>query len=211
MEKSRVTVVRHGETEWNLSRRVQGQKNSQLTDTGIKQAELTSEALKDEKFDVLYSSDLQRARETAEIINRPHNLEHRIEIDLRERDFGIMEGYTLAEVQEKFPEVYSGYKSRDESYIIPDGENLVNLYGRVKNAVNRIVGENQGKHILIVTHGGVMDCMLRRVFDYPLSGMRTFSLYNASINRFSVVNEKWFLEEWGNINHHRTRILSLDA
>jgi len=211
MEKTRVTVVRHGETEWNLSRRVQGQKNSNLTNTGIRQAEYTSQALKDEKFDVLYSSDLQRARETAEIINKPHNLEHRIDIDLRERNFGIMEGLTLDEVQEKMPEVYAGYRQRDENFTIPDGENLLQLYKRVKNCANRIVKENEGKNILIVTHGGVLDCILRMVFDYPLSGIRKFSLYNASINRFSVLKEVWLLEEWGNINHHQTRILSLDA
>jgi broad specificity phosphatase PhoE len=211
MEKTSVTVIRHGETEWNLAGRVQGQHNSDLTENGIQQAGLTADALKDEKFDVLYSSFLPRAVETAAIINKFHNLEHRKDNSVAERNFGIMEGLTLAEVQEKFPDVYSCYKQRDENYEIPDGESLISLYARVKDGMNRIVRENRGKRLLVVTHGGVLDCMVRMVFDYPLSGLRKFSLYNASINRFSVVNEVWFLEEWGNINHHRTRILSLDA
>ena len=210
MVKTYITAVRHGETEWNVSRQLQGKQNSNLTENGLKQADLTAKALKDTTFDVLYTSDLRRAKETAEIINRHHKLGIRIESSLAERNFGIMEGLTQEEIQQKYPEVYEGYMHRRETYEIPGGESLRFFYNRVTHALNIIVREHAAKRILIVTHGGVLDCMMRMIFNYPLSAPRQFSIYNASINRFSVSDGEWFLGEWGNIAHQRSDSLSLD-
>ena len=210
MGKTSFTVVRHGETEWNVSRQLQGWKNSNLTENGIKQAALTAEAFKNKKFDLLCTSDLRRAQETTAIINKYHQLKIHIDNSLKERNFGVMEGLKQDEMLEKYPEVFTRYMQREEKYQIPEGESLVSFYNRVIDGVNAIAQSHSGKRILIVTHGGVLDCMMRRVFNYPLSAPRSFSIYNASVNRFSVTDGVWFLEEWGDISHQESMALSLD-
>jgi probable phosphoglycerate mutase len=121
--------------------------------------------------------------------------------NLRERNFGIMEGLTREEIAKKFPEVYEGYMKRKSEYQIPEGESLIQLYSRVTNELKNIISLYKGSNILIVTHGGVLDCTMRMVFSYSLDASRNFSIYNAAINTFSVKNNKWNLEEWGNIDH----------
>jgi broad specificity phosphatase PhoE len=98
MNKTKITLVRHGETEWNVAMRLQGTKNSPLTENGIKQAELVAEALSQQKFHRLISSDLDRALKTAAILNIYHHLQIEEEPALRERNFGIMEGLTRDEI-----------------------------------------------------------------------------------------------------------------
>ncbi len=210
MAKTSITVVRHGETDWNVSRQLQGRQNSKLTTNGLKQTQLTAEALKGIAFDALYTSDLKRALETTEIINQYHNLEIQIDKSLAERNFGVMEGLTSEELQEKYPEIYSNYLARKEDFQIPGGESLNSFMDRVKQSLENIIRVHEGRHILIITHGGVLDCIIRILFDYPLSAPRRFSIYNASINRISVTDGEWFLEEWGDISHQKARSLSLD-
>jgi probable phosphoglycerate mutase len=210
MTKTKVTLVRHGETEWNVAMRLQGMQDSNLTENGLKQAHLVSEALGRQKFHTLISSDLGRALKTAEIINEHHNLPIERNASLRERNFGIMEGLTREEIQEKFPDVFNGYIERNDLYLIPQGESLTDFYMRVTDSLKSIVEKNEGRDILLVLHGGVLDCVMRMIFDYPLSAPRHFSIYNGSINTFSVNNNEWFLEQWGNIDHQQMHTISLD-
>jgi len=201
MEKTWVTLIRHGETEWNVAMRLQGIQDSNLTSKGLRQAELVARELCNRKFDAMISSDLGRAIKTAEIIASRTNLTVIRDQTLRERNFGIMEGFTREEISEKYPDVLSGYMKRKVSYKIESGESLAELYNRVMEGLNRIISVHEGKRILIITHGGVLDCIIRMVFNYPLSDTRNFTIYNASINVFSVKNKQWMLEEWGNVNH----------
>lgn len=201
MEKTLITVVRHGETEWNVAMRLQGIKNSNLTAKGIKQVELAAEALSKKEFDVVISSDLGRALNTAEIITSKNNLKIIKDKSLRERNFGIMEGLTREEILEKHPDVYSAYLKRKDTYKIVNGESLIEFNSRVLDGLAKIVNLYEGKRILIISHGGVLDCIIRMVFSYSLSDFRNFSTYNTAINIFSILNKKWTLEEWGNVSH----------
>lgn len=203
METTRLTIVRHGETEWNVSMRLQGKQDSPLTKLGRKQAEHAAKALRDRKFDILISSDQGRAIETAKIINNYHQLKLNLSENLRERNFGIMEGLTRDEVAIKYPEVHEGYMKRRSNYLVPDGESLVQLYTRVTAELNRIAIQWPGKSILIISHGGVLDCTMRMVFGISLDVRRNFSIYNASINTFLFNDGHWDLEEWGNTEHFR--------
>ncbi|MBN2522426.1 MAG: histidine phosphatase family protein [Bacteroidales bacterium] len=203
MEKTWITLIRHGETEWNVAMRLQGVKDSNLTSKGLKQAELVAGKLCKRKFDIIISSDLGRAIKTAEIIASKTRLNIIRDQTLRERNFGIMEGLTREEISEKYPDVISGYMKRKVSYAIENGESLTEFYDRVTQGLNRIISIHKGEKILIITHGGVLDCMIRMVFNYPLSGIRNFTINNASINVFSVKNKQWILEEWGNVDHLR--------
>jgi 2,3-bisphosphoglycerate-dependent phosphoglycerate mutase len=210
MPETKVTIVRHGETEWNVAMRLQGMQNSVLTENGIRQANMVAEALRHNNYHFIIASDLGRAIETAEAINRYHSLTIQKEPLLRERNFGVMEGLTREEIQEKYPEVHRGYMERQGTYQVPQGESLTEFYLRVTEGLKMITSRYKGKNILIVTHGGVLDCVMRMIFGYPLSAPRRFSIFNGSINTFLVGENGWSLEQWGSIDHQNSKCISLD-
>lgn len=199
--KSFVTIIRHGETEWNVAMRLQGNGDSELTLKGISQVELLAKALRSQKYDVLISSNQKRALRTAEILNQYQGLTIIENSAFRERNFGIMEGLTREEIVKNYPKIYARYKKRKTQFQIPEGESLVQFYQRVTDGLIKITQTHQAKKILLVTHGGVLDCALRMTLDIPLGTGRRFSIYNASVNTFSVSENQWFLEEWGNVDH----------
>ncbi len=197
-----ITLVRHGETEWNIVTRLQGHSDSNLTQTGASQVVAVSEKLKNYHIDGLYTSDLQRAITTAKSINKHHHLTIKYSEMIRERSFGVMEGLTLKEIQAKYPETYKNYLSRVKELPIEKGESLLAFYERTTKELNRIVEENRGMKILVVCHGGTIDCITRKVFDYPLDARRCFQIPNTGINTFIVdSNNEWTVKEFGNIDH----------
>lgn len=198
---TRITMVRHGETHWNKIERMQGQLDSNLTELGIKQASAVANALKKIKYDAFYSSDLKRAMQTSEIISKQLGLTVIKENCLREINLGIAQGLTAEEFKDRYPDEYIKYASKDPDYVIPDGESNREKYNRAVGCLSELAQRHKGGNILIVTHGGILDSIIRMVFDIPLSVKRHFSLINASINVFNVADGKWMLETWGNISH----------
>lgn len=199
--KTLITVVRHGETEWNVAMRLQGNQDSPLTTNGRLQIEKVAMALKNRSFDLLLSSDLGRAIETAMEINTFHQLEITGMKEFRERSFGVMEGLNLKQIRERHPDVHTGYTTRSVEFQIPEGESLVQFSERVVEGFKVLVKQFEGKRILLIAHGGVLDCLFRMVFGLSLGTSRSFSVYNAAINTFSNEDNQWKLEEWGNIDH----------
>jgi 2,3-bisphosphoglycerate-dependent phosphoglycerate mutase len=139
-----ILLARHGETDWNRERRFQGWADPRLNGTGRAQAELLARQLEETPFDAVYSSDLRRAHETAEIVAAPHGVPVLTDPGLREVDVGPLTGLTWTEVQERFG---------DER---PLGETREQHHARVRAAVERIARRHAGHRILIVTHGGTM-------------------------------------------------------
>ena len=196
-----ITIVRHGETVWNAQMRIQGHCNSDLTENGILQAELVGKALAKREFDVLFSSDLERAAETARIINTNLLLPHHLKPNLRERSFGVLEGMTIAEIKEQYPTEYAHYIQRDPKFVIPEGESPEQLYQRIVSEIEVIANQFRNQKILIVAHGLVLEMMMYRTFNIPLDNPRVFSINNSSISSFYIDDQKWFLKEWGVIEH----------
>jgi 2,3-bisphosphoglycerate-dependent phosphoglycerate mutase len=197
----KITIVRHGETEWNKTMQLQGFKDSPLTKKGIQQAELLAETIKERTFDILITSDLYRAEHTANIINKYLNLEIIKHSSLRERSFGIMEGMTREEIEKKHATTYNSYVKRTATFEIPGGESLVAFNKRVMDTFEQIINIYANKKILVVAHGGVLDCVIRYVFRLNLDDSRKFTIYNTSVNTFLIENNNWILDEWGNIGH----------
>ncbi len=197
----KITVVRHGETEWNKLMQLQGHTDSPLTKRGLAQAELLSEYIRYRSFDVLISSDLYRAAHTAKLINKHLGLPIIKNKDIRERSFGILEGHTLLEIQEKYNTAFKAYTSRKSTFELPDGESLVQFNERVIGAIHEIANQYKGKSILLVAHGGVLDCIIRHIFNIDLDTDRNFSVLNTSVNTITISDGKWKLEEWGNTEH----------
>jgi broad specificity phosphatase PhoE len=149
-------LARHGETDWNREGRWQGWADPPLNDTGRAQARELGEQLRSTPFDAVYSSDLARAHETAEIVAAPHGLPVVADPGLREIDVGSWSGLTRAELEQRFPD---GER--------PDGETRDQHSARVHAAVERIARANLGCRILIVTHGGTIRALRMEVSDGP--------------------------------------------
>lgn len=197
----RVIAVRHGETEWNLEKRVMGQLDSPLTALGVRQAQALAERLRPVPFRRLYSSDLGRAMSTAGCIAAASGRALDARSDLRERDKGVFQGLTRSEAGERYPEESHYFERLADDYPIPDGESGSDFRGRCVAAFTDLADQHMGEQIVVVTHGGV----LRRMFEYVLglSGKedRTFKRQNASFNVFVRDDNEWAIETWGDTSH----------
>ncbi len=194
-------AVRHGETEWNLTEKQQGHLDSPLTANGIKQAELLADGLAKKNIDILFSSDLGRALQTAEIIAKRLSLKVHTNSRLRERHLGILQALTKKEFVERYPLEAVLFDSRNPDYVLPQGESSRQLFNRCTKCAEDIAGDNPGKNVLIVTHGGVLRSFFHKATNTPLVEPRQFSLFNAAINSFSISNGQWRLDTWGEISH----------
>ncbi len=194
-------AIRHGETEWNSQGRFQGHLNSALNREGRAQAEALGEYLAGERFDLLLSSDLGRALQTASAIAMRTGHEIVVEPRLRERRMGIFQGLTPAEVQARYPEEYARFRTHDPDYIIPDGESTRQLFERSVACFTELATRHAGLTLATVTHGGVLAMLYRHARAMPLEAPRDFSLHNTGVNRFRHRLGAWELQSWGNIGH----------
>ena len=152
MDATTILLARHGETDWNAERRVQGKTDRPLNDTGRAQARALERELAGVRLVAVYSSDLSRALETARIVAGAHGLPVTPVPELRERDFGTWEGLTDAEILERFPEARTGPWG--------DAETRDELAARVLATLRRISESHAGEMVLVVTHGGPLRTML---------------------------------------------------
>ena len=201
MAKTKIIVVRHGETEWNIEDRCQGHKDSPLTENGIKQAENVALRLADHNLSAIYTSDLGRAIQTAEIISEPSNLSIKYDLRLRERNMGVLQGLTDSEMAKSFPEICSNLMKLDPDYIIPNGDSTRQSYSKNIECLNEIARSNPGDTVLIVTHGGVLINIFKYVVGLPLDSPRKFKVWSGSLNTFSYDGEGWELLGWGDVSH----------
>lgn len=200
---TRFCLVRHGETDWNIERRLQGQIDTQLNDTGRQQAEALGRALAGtgRRFAALYASDLQRTRQTADAISRCMRLDARPEPALRERHFGCFQGMTFPEAEQKMPEDFRRFRSRDPAYVPADGESLAMFQLRVRSFLETAAARHPGEDVLIVSHGGVLDIAYRLARQLPLSRARDFPIPNAALNWISRQGDSWQLDSWADQSH----------
>ena len=180
---------------------MQGQLDVPLNAIGQAQALAASKVLSKEKFDAIYSSDLSRARQTAEPTAGFHSLKILIEKDLRERHYGIFERLTYAEVKVRYPEDYARFEERDPEYAFRTGESLKDFSARSISIISRIATMHPGKSILVFTHGGVLDKLYRFITGLSLSAERDFGIPNAGLNRIEITPEGWKIRAWADIAH----------
>lgn len=202
MSETRIILVRHGETLWNRDGRIQGyHANSALSHTGHAQARAVAARLALEGINALYSSDSGRTLQTAEPIGGATGLAVIEEMGVRERNYGIFEGHTFAEVEQVFPKEFQKYRERDPHYSIDGGESAAQFRDRIVAALAEIARRHAGQRCVVVTHGGVVGSMYRVTMDQPLDAPRVYTTRNASVNRFLFQAERWVLEVWGDVSH----------
>ncbi len=202
-EPTTVIITRHGETEWNRQWRHQGHLDSPLTSLGIFQAQALAERLKGLSIRAIYSSDLGRAMRTAEILATALFLEVQTEPDLRETSLGISQGLTREEFQVEYPLLHEQFLKRDPDFALPGGESPRQFQHRTIASLQAIAARHPGQTVLIVCHGGNLNCIFREIFHLPPGEPRNFSLKNVSYNQFTVTDGSWRLETWGDISHLR--------
>jgi probable phosphoglycerate mutase len=161
-----ILLARHGETDWNSEGRFQGWADPPLNDAGRAQARRLAEQLRDTPFDAVYSSDLRRAHETAQIVAAPHDVPVVTDPGLREIDVGSWSGLTRAEIEERFP----GAEHHD-------GESRADHLARVLATVERIARAHLGERILIVSHGGSLRALRRHAIGEPVHPMENCGVY----------------------------------
>lgn len=152
-------ITRHGETRWNIEKRLQGQGNSELTENGILGAEKLCDRFEEIDVDCIISSPLKRTVHTSEIIRGEKNIPIFTDAGLMEIDVGDYSGKTLEEMKVSDAQTVEDILNDPYNNSYPNGENLTQFYDRCTEAVKRIIKEYDGKRVLIVSHGGVLKCI----------------------------------------------------
>lgn len=201
MDITRITAIRHGETAWNVDTRIQGQLDIGLNAKGRWQAERAGDALAGEQIDAIYSSDLWRAYDTALSVAKPHGLNIQTDESLRERGFGEFEGKTFAQIEAALPEQALLWRKRVPDFAPHGGESLLRFRERITQCVQTLAAQNTGKHIVIISHGGVMDVLYRAATGLDLQAPRSWQLTNAAINRLLWNGEHLSLVGWADTSH----------
>lgn len=183
----RLILVRHGETEWNRQRRVQGLSNLALNETGKKQAEAVARALRNEKVDAIYSSPLRRAQETARAIRRFHKVDVEILDGLKELDVGEVDGMTYEDMKTHHGEFFVRWMTDFTSVRLPGGGFLPELREQCCTAIQDIVGkeqraENDDRVVIAVTHFFPIMCVICNSMGLDLSHCRRLRVDLASIS-----------------------------
>ncbi len=199
---TRLILIRHGETDWNRSRTIQGQRDIPLNDTGLAQAQALARHLAAEPIRAVYSSDLARARETARAIAEAHGLSIVDEPGLRERHWGRFQGFRFDEIAHLAPEAHARMLVREPDYAVDGGgESIVMLVDRVREVLGRLARAHAGESIVAIGHGGVLDATWRIATGLALDAPRAFALPNAAINIIEGDGQAWQVREWAVTSH----------
>lgn len=179
----KLMMVRHGETEENVKNIMQGHLPGKLTKKGISQAKKLAKRLKEERFDIIYSSDLQRARDTCQEIKRYHpKTEARYVKDIREKNFGVWEGRTFDEIEahlERRGIAWSDWKPYK-------GESSDQKTERVRIFFNKMLQDHTGDSVLWVTHGGVIHSVLYHILGLSHENKETSQITNTAVSMIEV-------------------------
>jgi 2,3-bisphosphoglycerate-dependent phosphoglycerate mutase len=203
---TRICFIRHGETDWNVARRIQGQTDVPLNETGRSQALAMAFNAAHHDFGAVYSSDLQRALETAKMVAERRGLEVNPLTQLRERHFGIFQGLTAEEGLQLNPAAHACYIARDVNYDFETGESMLRFAGRVNEAVAYLTRHHPAQTIAVVSHAGVLETVYRRATGRPLHTPRDFAIPNCALNWFKFDEHGWHLEAWDD-HHHLAKVL----
>lgn len=187
-----IFVTRHGQTDWNALEKIQGQTDIELNDTGRKQAKETGKSIKNENINLIITSPLKRAKETAQIINENFNVTIIEDNRLMERKFGKSEGLTKSDIRklkETNPTIDNVW-NYNRNIDFNDMETMHNFCNRIYEFLDEIIRKYQDKNILLVTHGGVSVPIKCYFEKYPLENLvdrdSIKGLKNCEIAKFKI-------------------------
>ena len=183
----RIWFVRHGETEWNRTKRYQGHSDIPLNETGRRQAQETAALLANEPLMAVYASDLSRAVETAEAVAQPHGLQVQQNSALRELHFGLWEGLRYEQIMEKWADELSLMYEDPERGRAPEGEGFSDLAKRAWPALQAIREAHQEEEaIAVVAHGGTIRVLLCLLQEKSLQQLWDVAIEHGQATRIDV-------------------------
>ena len=197
-----LTFVRHGETDWNKQHRIQGQIDIPLNATGFAKAAAVAETLKLKKFNAIVSSDLSRAKQTAEPLsaNGPQIF---FEPRLLERHLGILDGLTAEEASQQTPKDMSAFKNRSYANTPAGAESMHDLTTRIRTSLTTIHHKFKKGNILVITHCGVIDVLWRLANNIKPESIEKPIIRNGSIHQliYNPDSKEIFIESFNKTNH----------
>lgn len=207
---TQILFIRHGETDWNRDLRIQGHLDIPLASSGLEQAQRLGARFADAardglRLDAIVSSDLARARQTAQPMADALGLAVQPAPGLRERSYGRFQGLDANGIAAQFPAEYAQWKTRDPEFVPPDGESYLEFYHRVLHALEPVIAAHPDGRVACVTHGGVLDCIYRFAHGLPLDRRRDWALLNASVNVVDFESDGCVTQasvvSWADVSH----------
>jgi probable phosphoglycerate mutase len=203
--------IRHGETDWNRRACFQGQIDVPLNGTGRLQAERLGARLAGEPHDLLFSSDLQRAQQTAAPLAAAWQQQPVLVPGLREQGFGEWEGLDFPTIQARYPQLWPQWLEHAPDFATPGGESALQFHARVLDAVKQLAEQAPGRRVAVVTHGGVLDMLWRTAQGLPLVGQRACAIPNTGLNRLRYLTGPaggtLVVDRWADDEHVRDLLL----
>ena len=197
----KLLLIRHGQTDWNLLGKYQGQTDIALSGEGIRQADLLAQNFPVDTLDIIYTSDLQRAFMTAERLAEKFSAPLYADKALRELNFGAWEGLTYQEIAERWPQEVKNLFGAPEKLQIPEGETFLMLQRRAMDKIHEIRAENEGKNVAVVAHGAISKAILTALLHIPLHYVWTLRQDNTAVNILRFDDEFVSVELLNGISH----------
>ena len=189
---TQIILVRHGETEWNVKEVFRGRIDIELSETGLKQAQLLAKYLSDIEIDAIYSSPLKRALTTAEIMASYHKLKVEIAPGLIDFDYGEWQGLPHQEVRDKYRRLYAQWINRPDRVRMPAGESLDEVRERAMNVVDKVIAKYQGS-VVLVSHRVVNKVLICALLGLDNSHFWNIKQDTCGITSFTYENEQFIL------------------
>jgi broad specificity phosphatase PhoE len=200
----RLLAVRHGATEWSQARRFAGSRDIPLTAQGRLQAEAAAQALAGTVAAAVYTSPLERARTSAEVIAKSHRVEPVIEPDFREMAFGTWEGLTRDELTTRFPAEARAWASTPHLLTPPQGEALTAVDSRVRAALEALIAQHRGETVILVSHA-----IVTRLIVLAALGLGPDRLWSVDASPAGIT-EIEYQENWATV-HRMNTLAHLDG
>ncbi len=199
---TKIYIVRHGYSVANDELIFAGFLDSELNETGLKQAQTLKEFFKDKKVDKVYSSDLRRAFDTVKVVADFFNLEVIPCKELRELYGGDWEGIKYEDIATKYPNEFYFWRNKMQDLVTPNGESIQELAERVSKAIREIAEDNDGKTVVIGTHGGAIRAFIAKELKKDTKAMSVLGwVPNCSVSTIEYENGKFKEIEIGNDKH----------
>lgn len=198
----KIYLVRHGATIWNAEQRIQGHTDVPLNETGLEQSRRIAQRLKDQKIDAVWSSDLTRARVTAEILAEPHGLTVNTTPLLRERRFGDWEGLTQEEIVARGDrQLLDAYRAAVVADLPPNAESMQSVWNRLSQALKEIIHLHAEGQVAVVGHGGSLRVILCQAMRAPMECVRHIWLDNACLSLVEFNGDRSWVRLMNDTSH----------
>jgi probable phosphoglycerate mutase len=195
-------IVRHGETEFNVQKRMQGRLDSPLTQRGVDNARALARQMENVTFEKIYSSPSPRAYKTAELIKGERDIQIQIEDELREMNLADWEGKSKEELEQLYPEENDKFWNKPQLFKPIGGESFQQVQDRVVEAINKLISKNSDGNILIVTHSVVIKTLITFYMKYPMERLwENPYIYDTSVTLLTAQKGETRLELMADISH----------